>query len=258
VGGQRDRQRDTRAHDRANQPSSEGWQAESPATRGFGQRRSGAGSDLLGGSRPPRSDEPAPAPSSDDERLTRPGRNQPRRATLRGRKAKPGQPARRRTPPLGARRAGKGCPREPNGVPPRRRRARPARTDPPGPAQGAGCQSEGFKAHGSIEQRRGGNAESLATDSLAAQRPEVDGAGKTHWSRVATPGKGGRNPSPTARGYGPVATRGRAVREGKASKGLRHRGRQTEPPPSRREQRGQPETWRTPWPVAGCNRPAGC
>jgi hypothetical protein len=70
--------------------------------------------------------------------------------------------------------------------------------------------------------------------------------------------KAGGTRAQTARGYGPAATRERAVREGKASKGQRHRGRQTEPPPPRREQRGQPETWRTPWPVAGCNRPAGC
>jgi hypothetical protein len=66
---------------------------------------------------------------------------------------------------------------------------------PSGP-MATGSISHREKTHGSIEQRSGGNAESLATDSLAAQSPEVGGAGKTHWRPVATPGKSGRNSSP--------------------------------------------------------------
>jgi hypothetical protein len=134
----------------------------------------------------------------------------------------------------------------------RSRSSRPAAT--PGPAR---IHSTGTKTHGSIEQRSGGNAESLATDSLAAQSPEVDGSAKAPPKLVATPAEGERKPSPTARGPGPAATRGRrSERETLRRVSAIEDGRDRRP--SSEERRARPETWRTPWPVAGCNRPARC
>jgi hypothetical protein len=70
-------------------------------------------------------------------------------------------------------------------------------------------ESEGAKTHGSLEQRFGGNAELLATDSLADQSPEVDGAAKADRKPVATPDEGERNPGPTTRGNGEAVTQSR-------------------------------------------------
>jgi hypothetical protein len=47
-------------------------------------------------------------------------------------------------------------------------------------------------------------------------------------------------------------------RRGKLRRVWRHRGRRAPTPSLRAKGKGRPETWRTPWPDAGCNKPAGC
>jgi hypothetical protein len=104
---------------------------------------------------------------------------------------------------------------------------------------------ERIQAQGSNERSRGGNAETAATDSLVDQSPEVGGAGKTDRKRAATRAEGPRKRQPTTRGHEPWR-HGTAAREGKASKGMRHRERSptTEPPSgsngARHQKHGEP------------------
>jgi hypothetical protein len=79
------------------------------------------------------------------------------------------------------------------------------------------------KAQGSIEQRPSGNAELLATDYLVAQGLEVGRPAEPDRTHVATRAESPQKRQGTTRGQRPWR-HGTATREGKASKGLRHRG----------------------------------
>lgn len=160
---------------------------------------------LFGGSGQTRPDEPKPAPSSDDERAARPGRTAARQPF--GATARPNTRA-----PVGPRLSGHGTAARDVPAPRRKPSSEAAHLSAATVSrdQRTGrSESGGVKTHGSLEQRFSGNAESLATDSLADQGPEVDGAAKANWKLVATPEQGKWKPSPTTRGNGNAVTRGR-------------------------------------------------
>jgi hypothetical protein len=103
-----------------------------------------------------------------------------------------------------------------------------------------------------------------ATDSAVEQGPEAGRREDANPRRAQARPRGRGNRLERREGNG----RGDAVRlpsREKLRRVWRHRGRRPRQRPRKRtavrkkgnQPRG-PETWRTPWPVAGCNRPAGC
>jgi hypothetical protein len=119
-----------------------------------------------------------------------------------------------------------------------------------------GLAFNGIKAHGSIEQRAGGNAGPHATDSPVEQHLEVGcQPSKPRRARRRAPkGEPGRwngeKVSAAVTRYG--------CWRGKCFEGCDANG---DGPPVRTSSeapRHEPETWRTPRPDAGCNKPARC
>jgi len=114
------------------------------------------------------------------------------------------------------------------------------------------------QAQGSIGQLGGGNAGKLQRTSQRSKALRSSEGQKDAGPNVATR----EDPRPESLSNGArESERGDTLRpaaEGKASKGVAPSGKASPAPSLRVKSKGKPETWRTPWPDAGCNKPAGC
>ena len=123
---------------------------------------------------------------------------------------------------------------------------------------GNGIEPGWDQAQGSIGRLDGGNAGKLQRTSRKSKALRSSERRKEAGPNVATradprPETGNNDARESACGDAR-----RPTGKGKAPKGVAPPGKASPAPSPRAKSNGKPETWRTPWPDAGCNKPAGC